>query len=67
MTNKSTEFSLCILSGEIGGTKKSAENLFSLPICGIMELTKSLPPGGRWHAERDGRSLRDFGVKLTLL
>ena len=28
----------------------SAEILFSLPICVIMELTKSLPPGGRWHA-----------------
>jgi len=24
----------------------SAETLFSLPICVIMELTKSLPPGG---------------------
>ena len=41
--------SLCILSGEIGGTKNSAENLFSLPICVIMGLTKSLPPRGRWH------------------
>ena len=29
--------------------KISAENLFSLPICDIMELMKSLPPGGRWH------------------
>ena len=27
----------------------SAEILFSLPICGIMGLTKSLPPRGRWH------------------
>ncbi len=27
----------------------SAENLFSLQICVIMELTKSLPPRGRWH------------------
>jgi hypothetical protein len=35
--------SLCILSGEIGGHKTSAENLFSLPICVIMGLTKSLP------------------------
>ena len=40
--------------------------LFSLPICVIMRLTKSLPPGGRWHAKRDGRSLRDFEVRLTL-
>ena len=28
------------------GTKISAENLFSLPICVIMDLAKSLPPGG---------------------
>jgi hypothetical protein len=27
---------LCILSGETGGTKISAENLLSLPICDIM-------------------------------
>ena len=30
-------------------------------------LTKSLPPGGRWHAQRDGRSPRDFIFVLTLL
>ena len=36
-------------------------------ICGIMMLTKSLPPRGRWHAKRDGRSLRDFGFVLTSL
>ena len=41
--------------------------MFSLPICGIMELTKSLPPGGRWHAERDGRSLRDFEVLTSFV
>ena len=41
--NKKSMASLCSLSGEIGGTKISAENLFSLPICVIMELTKSLP------------------------
>ena len=41
--------SLCILSGEMTDTKISAENLFSLPICVIMEPTKSLPPRGRWH------------------
>ncbi len=37
-TNTKTKalLSLCILSGEIGGTKISAENLFSLPICVIM-------------------------------
>ena len=28
---------------------------------------KSLPPRGRWHAERDGRSLRDLGFGLALL
>ena len=33
-----------VLNGEMTGTKTSAENLFSLPICGIMELTRSLPP-----------------------
>ena len=27
---------------------------------------KSLPPGGRWHAKRDGRSPRDFRLALTL-
>ena len=27
----------------------SAEILFPLPICVIMEPTKSLPPRGRWH------------------
>ena len=32
------------------GTKISAENLFSLPICVIMGLTKSLPPRGRGTA-----------------
>ena len=36
--------------------------LFSLPICVIMNLTKSLPPGGRWHAKRDGRSPRYFEI-----
>ena len=40
---------LCILSGEISRHKTSAENLFSLPSCDIMELTESLPPRGRWH------------------
>ena len=41
--NKKALASLCILSGELTGTKISAENLFSLPICVIMGLTKSLP------------------------
>ena len=31
------------------------------------EVEKSLPPGGRWHAERDGRSLRKLKFILTLL
>ena len=26
----------------------------------------SLPPGGRWHAKRDGRSPRDFGFVLII-
>jgi len=56
-----------VLNGGLTSTKISAENLFSLPIYCIMELTKSLPPGGRWHAERDGRSLRDFRFALTSL
>ena len=38
-----------VLNGEITGAKNPAENLFSLPICVIMEPTKSLPPRGRWH------------------
>ena len=38
--------SLCILSGEIGRRKKSAENLFSLPICVIMRVAKK-PSSGR--------------------
>ena len=41
---------LCNLSGEIADTNISAENLFSLPIYVIMELTKSLPPRGRGTA-----------------
>ena len=58
--------SLCILSGEVGRHKTSAENLFSLPICDIMELTESLPPRCHLQADavarrsRDGRSLRNF-------
>ena len=27
----------------------------------------SLPPGGRWHAKRDGRSPRDFRFVLSSL
>ena len=27
----------------------------------------SLPPGGRWHAERDGRSPRDLKVRLNFI
>ena len=34
--NKKSMASLCFLSGEIGGTKTSAEGLFPLPICVIM-------------------------------
>ena len=52
--------SLCILSGELAGTKISAENLFSLPICVIMELIESLPPRGR------GTALAVEGARATL-
>ena len=52
--------SLCILSGEIGRHKTSAENLFSLPICVIMELIESLPPRGR------GTALAVEGACVTL-
>ena len=38
----------------------SAEILFSLPICGIMGLTKSLPPRGR------GTALAVEGACVTL-
>ena len=55
-----TDTSLCILRGETGGTKTSAENLFSLPICVIMELTKSLLPRGR------GTALAVEGACVTL-
>ena len=34
------------------GTKTSAENLFSLPICVITELTKSLSHWERWRRSR---------------
>ena len=44
-----TQRSLCMISGEIGRHKISAENLFSLPICDIMGLTKSL---SLWVAKR---------------
>ena len=46
---KRTDISLCILSGELADTKTSAENLFPLPICGIivrvmqMDKEKELP------------------------
>ena len=35
-----------VLNGEITGAKNPAENLFSLPICGIMGLAKK-PSSGR--------------------
>ena len=56
LMKKASIESLCILSGEWAGTKKLAENLFSLPIFVIMELAKSLPPRGRWHAAGVPRS-----------
>jgi len=42
---KHCDFSV-VLNGEMTGTKTSAENLFSLPICGIMGLAKK-PSSGR--------------------
>ena len=64
MKNRSA-FSLLFLTENLWA-KKSAEGLLSLPICDIMGITKSLPPGGRWHAKRDGRSPRDFGFGLNV-
>ena len=43
---KKADASLCILRGEMIGTKISEENLFSLPICDIMGLAKK-PSFGR--------------------
>ena len=54
-----THFSV-VLNGEFARTKISAENLFSLPICAIMGLTKSLPPSGR------GTALAVEGACVTL-
>ena len=50
------------------GTKISAENLFSLPICVIIGANEK-PPSEREVARRsrDGRSLRDLGLVLTIL
>ena len=31
-------------------------------VCRQIRTGESLPPRGRWHAERDGRSLRDFEI-----
>ena len=31
-------------------------------VCRQIRTGESLPPGGRWHAKRDGRSLRDFEI-----
>ena len=39
-------YSLCILSGELAGTKISADNLFSLPMGVIMGESKK-PSSGR--------------------
>ena len=49
-TNKAVR-SLGILSGELAGTKKLAENLFSLPICGIMRIMKKPLPLGEVAAK----------------
>ena len=34
----------------------------SFRVCRQIRTSESLPPGGRWHAERDGRSLRYFEI-----
>ena len=52
LMKKASIDSLCILSGEWAGTKKLAENLFSLPIFVIMELTESLSHWERWRCSR---------------
>ena len=31
-------------------------------VCRQIRTGESLTPGGRWHAKRDGRSLRDFEI-----
>ncbi len=49
-----------VLNGEFAGTKISAEGLFPLPICVIMELIESLPPRGR------GTALAVEGACVTL-
>ena len=56
--------SLCILSGELADTKTSAENLFSLPICDIMGLRKSLSLWERWRRSR--RRGLDYEMKRPL-
>jgi len=35
-------------------------------ICGFAISQRSLPPGGRWHAKRDGGSLRNHWSTKTL-
>ena len=52
---KTGEHFSVVLNGEIGGTKLSAENLFSLPICVIMKFTESLPPRGHPQANAVAR------------
>ena len=56
-----------VSNGKVDGTEISADGLLSSVICVIMGVRESLPPGGRWHAKRDGRSTRDFKLELTSL
>ena len=60
MDKKTVQNFAVVLNGEFASTKISAENLFSLPICVIMVLTKSLPPRGR------GTALAVEGACVTL-
>ena len=63
MIKNTDELSLLFLTENLWA-KISAENLFSLPICDIMELTKSLSLWERWRRSR--RRGLDYGMKLPL-
>ena len=56
--------SLCILSGEIDGTKISAENLFSLPICEIMEPVMKMDNEKEFPKRKEPR-LKGFDYSET--
>ena len=66
-TKRAITDSLCILSGEMTDTKISAENLFSLPICVIMKLTKSLALRERWRrSRRRGQMVAEYALSPAI-